>query len=75
MALDVAMGGSTNTVLHILAAAQEGEVNDFDLSTIDEISRRVPCLSKVSPTPTTTWRTCTVPAACPRSSANCGARA
>ena len=49
MALDVAMGGSTNTVLHILAAAQEGEVGDFDLSTIDEISRRVPCLSKVSP--------------------------
>ncbi|WP_336081324.1 dihydroxy-acid dehydratase [Nocardia sp. SSK8] len=48
MALDVAMGGSTNTVLHTLAAAQEGEV-DFDLSTIDEISRRVPCLSKVSP--------------------------
>ncbi|MDS1116657.1 dihydroxy-acid dehydratase [Gordonia westfalica] len=49
MALDVAMGGSTNTVLHILAAAQEGEVADFDLSTIDEISRNVPCLSKVSP--------------------------
>ncbi|MEV6767994.1 dihydroxy-acid dehydratase [Nocardia sp. NPDC051030] len=48
MALDVAMGGSTNTVLHTLAAAQEGEV-DFDLQTIDEISRRVPCLSKVSP--------------------------
>ena len=48
MALDVAMGGSTNTVLHTLAAAQEGE-SDFDLSTIDEISRRVPCLSKVSP--------------------------
>ncbi|MEO9327386.1 dihydroxy-acid dehydratase [Gordonia aurantiaca] len=49
MALDVAMGGSTNTVLHILAAAQEGEVEGFDLSTIDEISRKVPCLSKVSP--------------------------
>ncbi|MGW5438928.1 dihydroxy-acid dehydratase [Nocardia asteroides] len=48
MALDVAMGGSTNTVLHTLAAAQEGEI-DFDLSTIDEISRKVPCLSKVSP--------------------------
>ncbi|WP_138843714.1 dihydroxy-acid dehydratase [Rhodococcus pyridinivorans] len=48
MALDVAMGGSTNTVLHTLAAAQEGEV-DFDLTTIDEISRRVPCLAKVSP--------------------------
>ncbi|PZT98073.1 MAG: dihydroxy-acid dehydratase [Gordonia sp. (in: high G+C Gram-positive bacteria)] len=49
MALDVAMGGSTNTVLHVLAAAQEGEVRDFDLTVIDEISRRVPCLSKVSP--------------------------
>ncbi len=48
MALDVAMGGSTNTVLHILAAAQEGEI-DFDLQSIDEISRRVPCLAKVSP--------------------------
>ena len=48
MALDVAMGGSTNTVLHILAAAQEGEV-DFDLTDIEAISRRVPCLSKVAP--------------------------
>jgi dihydroxy-acid dehydratase len=48
MALDVAMGGSTNTVLHILAAAQEGEI-DFDLAAIDAISRRVPCLAKVSP--------------------------
>ena len=49
MALDVAMGGSTNTVLHILAAAQEGEVFGFDLAEIDSISRGVPCLSKVSP--------------------------
>lgn len=48
MALDVAMGGSTNTVLHILAAAQEGEV-DFDLHDIEEVSRRVPCLAKVAP--------------------------
>ncbi|MBC9957329.1 dihydroxy-acid dehydratase [Yimella sp. cx-51] len=48
MALDVAMGGSTNTVLHVLAAAQEGEV-DFGLEDIDAVSRRVPCLSKVSP--------------------------
>ncbi|MFP5020188.1 dihydroxy-acid dehydratase [Pseudonocardia phyllosphaerae] len=48
MALDVAMGGSTNTVLHILAAAQEGEI-DFDLEAIDAVSRRVPCLSKVAP--------------------------
>ena len=48
MALDMAMGGSTNTVLHILAAAQEGEI-DFELADIDALSRRVPCLSKVSP--------------------------
>ncbi|MDN5757867.1 MAG: dihydroxy-acid dehydratase, partial [Tomitella sp.] len=48
MSLDVAMGGSTNTVLHILAAAQEGEI-DFTLDDIDAISRRVPCLSKVAP--------------------------
>ncbi|MCW0215236.1 MAG: dihydroxy-acid dehydratase [Pseudonocardia sp.] len=48
MALDVAMGGSTNTVLHILAAAQEGEIG-FTLADIDAISRRVPCLAKVSP--------------------------
>jgi dihydroxy-acid dehydratase len=48
MALDMAMGGSTNTVLHILAAAREGEV-DFTLADIDDISRRVPCLAKVSP--------------------------
>ncbi|WP_246955530.1 dihydroxy-acid dehydratase [Brachybacterium sp. Marseille-Q7125] len=48
MALDVAMGGSTNTVLHILAAAIEGEV-DFGLEDIDRLSRSVPCLSKVAP--------------------------
>ncbi|MEU4313531.1 dihydroxy-acid dehydratase [Nocardia sp. NPDC024068] len=48
MALDVAMGGSTNTVLHTLAAAQEGEI-DFDLHTIETISRKVPTLSKVAP--------------------------
>ncbi|MBF4553328.1 dihydroxy-acid dehydratase [Corynebacterium suicordis] len=48
MALDMAMGGSTNTVLHILAAAEEGEV-DFTLHDIDALSKRVPCLSKVSP--------------------------
>ncbi|TWP43405.1 dihydroxy-acid dehydratase [Lentzea tibetensis] len=48
MALDMAMGGSTNTVLHILAAAREGEI-DFTLKDIDDLSRRVPCLSKVSP--------------------------
>ncbi len=48
MTLDVAMGGSTNTVLHILAAAQEAEV-DFTLADIDALSRRVPCLAKVAP--------------------------
>ncbi|MCK0197221.1 dihydroxy-acid dehydratase [Ancylobacter sp. 6x-1] len=48
MALDIAMGGSTNTVLHILAAANEGGI-DFNLDDIDQLSRRVPCLSKVAP--------------------------
>src|SRR5215468_1702531 len=48
MALDIAMGGSTNTVLHLLAAAHEGGV-DFGLKEIDELSRRVPCLCKVAP--------------------------
>src|SRR5690606_32317773 len=48
MALDMAMGGSTNTVLHTLAAAREGEI-DFTLEHIERISRKVPCLSKVSP--------------------------
>jgi len=48
MSLDIAMGGSTNTVLHILAAAVEGGI-DFTLDDIDRLSRRVPCLSKVAP--------------------------
>ncbi|WP_337997216.1 dihydroxy-acid dehydratase [Oleispirillum naphthae] len=48
MTLDIAMGGSTNTVLHLLAAAQEGEV-DFSMADIDRLSRRVPCLCKVAP--------------------------
>ncbi|MGE8282706.1 MAG: dihydroxy-acid dehydratase [Stenotrophomonas lactitubi] len=48
MTLDIAMGGSTNTILHLLAAAQEAEV-DFDLSHIDALSRRVPQLCKVAP--------------------------
>ncbi|MDT0323269.1 dihydroxy-acid dehydratase [Streptomyces millisiae] len=48
MALDIAMGGSTNTVLHLLAAAQEAGL-DFGLRDIDAISRRLPCLSKVAP--------------------------
>jgi len=48
IALDVAMGGSTNTVLHLLAAAREAEL-DFNVADVDAISRRVPCLSKVAP--------------------------
>jgi len=48
MALDIAMGGSTNTVLHILATAHEGGV-DFTMEDIDRLSRRVPCLCKVAP--------------------------
>ena len=48
MTLDIAMGGSTNTVLHLLAAAQEAEI-DFTMADIDELSRRVPCLCKVAP--------------------------
>jgi dihydroxy-acid dehydratase len=48
MALDVAMGGSTNTILHLLAAAREAEL-EFNVADIDAISRRVPCLSKVAP--------------------------
>ena len=48
MALDMAMGGSSNTVLHILAAAQEGEI-DFGLEDINDISYRTPCLSMVAP--------------------------
>ncbi|MDO8932813.1 MAG: dihydroxy-acid dehydratase [Rhodocyclaceae bacterium] len=48
VALDVAMGGSTNTVLHLLAAAHEAAVN-FTMADIDRMSRRVPCLAKVAP--------------------------
>ncbi len=48
VALDVAMGGSTNTVLHLLAAAREAEL-DFSVADVDAISRRVPCLVKVAP--------------------------
>jgi dihydroxy-acid dehydratase len=48
MALDVAMGGSTNTILHLLAAAREANV-DFGLKEIDELSRRVPCICKLAP--------------------------
>lgn len=48
MALDIAMGGSSNTVLHLIASAQEGEI-DFDMDDIDAMSRRVPHLCKVAP--------------------------
>ncbi|MFF8275150.1 dihydroxy-acid dehydratase [Streptomyces lateritius] len=48
MALDIAMGGSTNTILHLLAAAQEAEL-EYGLSDMDAVSRRVPCLAKVAP--------------------------
>jgi len=48
MALDISMGGSTNTVLHLLAAAREGEI-DFNMSDIDRLSRKVPNLCKVAP--------------------------
>lgn len=48
MTLDIAMGGSTNTILHLLAVAQEAEVN-FTMDDIDKLSRRTPCLCKVAP--------------------------
>jgi dihydroxy-acid dehydratase len=48
MALDIAMGGSTNTVLHLLAVAQEAEA-DFKIKDIDELSRKVPCLCMLAP--------------------------
>ena len=48
MSLDIAMGGSSNTVLHLLAAAQEAGV-DFKMADIDRLSRKVPCLSKIAP--------------------------
>ena len=48
MTLDIAMGGSTNTILHLLAVAQEGNV-DFKMEDIDRLSRKVPCLCKLAP--------------------------
>ena len=48
MSLDIAMGGSTNTILHLLAVAQEAEV-DFTMADIDKLSRKVPCLCKLAP--------------------------
>ncbi len=63
MTLDIAMGGSTNTVLHLLAAAHEGEV-PFTMADIDRLSRRVPWLCKVAPAVANVhMRTCTGPAA------------
>ena len=50
MALDIAMGGSTNTILHLLAAAHEAGIT-FGLDEIDAVSRRVPCLAKIAPNP------------------------
>jgi dihydroxy-acid dehydratase len=70
MTLDIAMGGSTNTVLHLLAAAHEGEI-DFIMDDIDALSRKVPVLCKVAPpSPTCTWKTSTAPAASWPSSAS-----
>jgi len=60
MTLDVAMGGSTNTVLHLLAAAQEAGV-EFRMADIDAVSRRVPCVCKVAPNGTYLMRPCTAP--------------
>ncbi len=48
MALDIAMGGSTNTILHLIAIALEGEI-DFDMADIDDLSRKIPQLCKVAP--------------------------
>ncbi|GAB5894608.1 dihydroxy-acid dehydratase [Mycolicibacterium mageritense] len=48
MVVDIAMGGSTNTILHLLAAAREAEV-DFTMADIEELSRRIPCICKVAP--------------------------
>ena len=63
MTLDIAMGGSTNTVLHLLAAAHEAEV-DFTMADIDRLSRHVPKLCKVAPSaPMCIWKTCIAPAA------------
>nr|WP_076389178.1 dihydroxy-acid dehydratase [Vaginimicrobium propionicum] len=54
MTMDIAMGGSTNTILHLLAVAQEAEV-DFTQDDIDQLSRRVPCLCKVAPNSKRYW--------------------
>jgi len=76
MALDIAMGGSTNTILHLLAAAQEAGL-DYGLDDINAVSRRVPCLAKVAPNvaPGGTYYMEDIhgPAASPPSSASCTA--
>lgn len=57
MTMDIAMGGSTNTILHLLAVANEAGVN-FKMKDIDCLSRTVPCLCKPHPTTTTIiWKT------------------
>ena len=63
MTLDIVMGGSTDTVLHLLAAAYEGQV-PFTIQGIDRLSRRVPVLCKVAhQSPTCIWKMCIAPAA------------
>jgi len=64
MTLDIAMGGSTNTVLHLLAAAQEAEV-DFTMADIDRLSRTraAAVQGRTQHQTSTTWKTCTAPAA------------
>ena len=73
MSLDIAMGGSTNTVLHLLAVAHEAGV-DFTMHDIDRLSRKVPVLCKVAPTRTTISRMSTAPEASSRSWENSTAR-
>ena len=72
LALDVAMGGSTNTILHTLAIAREAGI-PYDIKRIDDISRRVPACAKFRRPRTTTCRTCTAPAASTPSWANSSA--
>jgi len=75
MTLDISMGGSTNTVLHLLAAAHEGGI-DFTMRDIDRLSRRAPCSARSRrPKPTCILKTSIAPAALWRSSANSTARA
>ena len=69
MTLDIAMGGSTNTVLHLLAAAHEAEV-DFTMDDIDRLSRKVPVLCKVAPAKMCIWKMYTVQAVSCRSWVN-----